>query len=122
MTACARQASYVTDLESAIDGTHLPHDRLQTVHEGHPLWVRYDLDAVRDAMSKEAVAARASTMWRYEELLPVDDPSRTKPDRRSLLLSWRDARRLKSPASMALVSRGFRADEGNRTPVFSLGS
>ena len=68
--------SYVTHLEAAIDGTHLPHDELQTLHEGRPLWVRYDLEAVRAAMTPEAVAGRAPTMWRYKELLPVEDESK----------------------------------------------
>ncbi|MEM8923159.1 MAG: threonine synthase [Actinomycetota bacterium] len=67
--------SFVTHLESAIDGTHLPHDRLQTLHDGRPLWVRYDLDAVAASMTKEAVAAREPSMWRYRELLPVSDPA-----------------------------------------------
>ncbi len=68
--------SYVTHLESAIDGTNLAHDELQTLHEGRPLWVRYDLEAVAAAMTKEAVAAREPTMWRYRELLPVDDDTK----------------------------------------------
>lgn len=68
--------SFVTHLEAAIDGTRLPHDVLQTLHEGRPLWVRYDLDAVRATMSKEAVAGREPTMWRYRELLPVSDDTR----------------------------------------------
>ena len=68
--------SFVTHLESAIDGTHLPHDQLQTLHEGRPLWVRYDLEAVAGAMSKEKVASREPTMWRYEELLPVGDATK----------------------------------------------
>ena len=68
--------SFVTHLEAAIDGTRLPHDVLQTVHEGRPLWVRYDLEAVRAAMSKEAVAGREPTMWRYRELLPVSDETK----------------------------------------------
>jgi threonine synthase len=62
---------YVTHLESALDGTHLPADQVQTLHNGRPLWVRYDLAAVADAMSKEAVASRSADMWRYRELLPV---------------------------------------------------
>ncbi len=65
--------SFVTHLEAAIDGTRLPHDRLQTLHEGRPLWVRYDLEAVGAAMTKEAVARREPTMWRYRELLPISD-------------------------------------------------
>ena len=68
--------SYVTHLEAAIDGTVLPADRPQTLHDGRPLWVRYDLDEVRGAMSKELVAARLPTMWRYEELLPGADPAK----------------------------------------------
>jgi threonine synthase len=38
-----------------------------------PLWVRYDLDAVRSAFAKGDLAGRASTMWRYRELLPIQD-------------------------------------------------
>jgi len=68
--------SFVTHLEAAIDGTQLRPDILQTVHEGRPLWVRYDLDAVGAAMTKETVAGRAPTMWRYRELLPVSDDSK----------------------------------------------
>jgi threonine synthase len=68
--------SFVTHLEAAIDGTWLPHDVLQTVHEGRPLWVRYDLEAVEAAMSKKAVAGREPTMWRYRELLPVSDATK----------------------------------------------
>ena len=65
--------SFVTHLESAIDGTRLPHDHLQTTHEGRPLWVRYDLDAVGAAVDRAEIANRPPTMWRYRELLPVDD-------------------------------------------------
>ncbi|MDH3754926.1 MAG: threonine synthase [Acidimicrobiia bacterium] len=65
--------SFVTHLESAIDGTVLSHTELQTLHAGRPLWVRYDLDAVGAVMTKQDVAARPPTMWRYAELLPVED-------------------------------------------------
>ena len=64
--------SYVTHLEAAIDGTRLPHDRLQTTHEGRPLWVRYDLDAIGAAVSRDEVAKRPPSLWRYRELLPVE--------------------------------------------------
>ncbi len=63
---------YVTHLEGAIDGTVLPADQLQTLHKDRPLWVRYDLDAIRRAVSPEQVARRSPTMWRYRELLPLD--------------------------------------------------
>jgi threonine synthase len=63
--------SFVTHLESALDGTHLDADRVQTVHEGRPLWVRYDLDRVREAIRPEEFATRPPTLWRYRELLPL---------------------------------------------------
>ena len=49
--------SFVTHLESAIDGTRLPASTVHTVHEGRPLWVRYDLDEVRRAVRREDLAA-----------------------------------------------------------------
>jgi threonine synthase len=64
--------NYVTHLESAIDGTRLEADRLQTMHAGRPLWVRYDLDSVRDSLTKERLQHQEPTMWRYRELLPAD--------------------------------------------------
>jgi threonine synthase len=63
---------YVTHLEAAIDGTRLDADVVQTMHLDRPLWVRYDLDAVRRALTKEDLLHRAPTMWRYRELLPAD--------------------------------------------------
>ena len=62
---------FVTHLEAAIDGTRLSHDRVQTLHNGRPLWVRYDLDAVRKSVTSAEVACRPATMWRYGELLPL---------------------------------------------------
>ncbi|MFP6597635.1 MAG: threonine synthase, partial [Candidatus Hydrogenedentota bacterium] len=64
--------SFVTHLESAIDGTRLAAGELQTLHEGRPLWVRYDLDQVKKSWSKDALASREPTLWRYRELLPHD--------------------------------------------------
>jgi threonine synthase len=67
--------SFVTHLEAAIDGTRLPADQPLTLHKDRPLWVRYDLEAVGRAMSKELVASRAPNLWRYRELLPHADDS-----------------------------------------------
>jgi threonine synthase len=50
-----------------------PARKLQTVHEGRPLWVRYDLDAVRRAVTRDEIERRAPTLWRWRELLPVED-------------------------------------------------
>jgi len=65
--------SYVTHLESAIDGTRLPADRIQTLHKDRPLWVRYDLDAIKRDVDAQTITRRPATMWRYRELLPVPD-------------------------------------------------
>ncbi len=65
--------SFVTHLEAAIDGTRLPADCVQTLHKDRPLWVRYDLEAVRRVTSPDRLAVRAPTMWRYRELLPVPE-------------------------------------------------
>jgi threonine synthase len=51
----------------------LPADRPQTLHKDRPLWVRYDLDAVRRELTKEKLRDRPPTMWRYRELLPPAD-------------------------------------------------
>ncbi|HEY6231605.1 MAG TPA: threonine synthase [Pyrinomonadaceae bacterium] len=40
---------------------------------GKPLLVRYDLERARAALTKESLAARRSDLWRYREVLPVDD-------------------------------------------------
>lgn len=62
---------FVKYLQSALDGTRLDFESVQTLHAGRPLWVQYDLDQVREQMTPEKVAAREPTMWRYRELLPV---------------------------------------------------
>jgi len=62
---------YVTHLESALDGTRFEAGRVHTVHQGRPLWVRYDLGKVRSAVKPEAFATRPPSLWRYRELLPL---------------------------------------------------
>jgi threonine synthase len=62
---------WVTHLESAIDGTRLDAGRLQTIHAGRPLWVRYDLDGIRGVVDRDRVAARHESMYDFRELLPV---------------------------------------------------
>ena len=67
--------SFVTHLEGAIDGARLPARVVHTLHEGRPIWVRYDLDAVRSAVSPADLIGRRNDMWRYRELLPVEHES-----------------------------------------------
>jgi threonine synthase len=61
---------FVTHLEGAIDGQHLPADQLHTLHKERPIWVRYDLPLVANAVDKASLQSRPETMWRYRELLP----------------------------------------------------
>jgi threonine synthase len=68
---------YVTHLEGAIDGTPLPFGQLHGLHAGRPIWVKYDLPAIRNAVTPEMIAKRPPNLWRYRELLPL--PSDIEP-------------------------------------------
>jgi threonine synthase len=64
--------TFVTHLECAATGERYPADELHNLSRaGKPLLVRYDLDGVRKALSKETLARRPADLWRYRELLPV---------------------------------------------------
>ena len=65
--------TFVTHLECSLTGKRYEADRVHGLSEaGRPLLVRYDLDALGRAVSKEALAARRSGgFWRYREFLPV---------------------------------------------------
>lgn len=41
-----------------------------------PLWVKYDLVAMKQKFPKKALAGRAPTIWRYLEMLPVRNPDK----------------------------------------------
>jgi len=66
-------SSFVSHLEGAIDGARLAARTLQTLHANRPIWVRYDLDAARQAVDRDAIARRAPSLWRYHELLPAEE-------------------------------------------------
>ncbi|MDZ4686720.1 MAG: threonine synthase [Planctomycetaceae bacterium] len=70
--------SFVTHLECANCGVRYAADQVHNLCTAcqRPLWVRYDLDAVRRNFSKLMLADRPATMWRYRELLPVNDPTK----------------------------------------------
>jgi threonine synthase len=63
--------SYVTHLESALDGTRFAAGQVHTVHQGRPLWVRYDLERLRATTWPDHFAGRGPSLWRYRELLPL---------------------------------------------------
>jgi threonine synthase len=69
--------SFVTHLESALDGTSFQAGQPQSVHQGRPLWVRYDLTKIRANVRPVDIAARLPSLWRYRELLPL--PSDAAP-------------------------------------------
>ena len=64
--------TFVTHLECSLTGERYDADRLHGLSRaGRPLLVRYDLDGVRAALPKEALAGRPTDLWRWRELLPV---------------------------------------------------
>jgi len=63
--------SFVTHLESAIDGTRFETGRLVNMHKDRPILVRYDLPAVARAVTPSSFRARPPSLWRYRELLPL---------------------------------------------------
>ena len=64
--------TFVTHLECSATGERYPADALHNLSRaGKPLLVRYDLDGVRKALTKDALAERPQDLWRYRELLPV---------------------------------------------------
>ena len=73
----ARQTAAVTfsalsHLECSRDGSRHDADVVQgTSPLGAPLLARYDLAQVADTVTREEIARRPPTLWRYHELLPV---------------------------------------------------
>ncbi|WP_148593925.1 threonine synthase [Aquisphaera giovannonii] len=66
-------AELVTGLQCRLCGKRYPKEALNFCTEDFgPLEVTYDYEAVARTFTREAIAARPRTMWRYRELLPVD--------------------------------------------------
>jgi len=65
----------VTHLECGLCGLSHEAHRLHNVCTacGKPLLVRYDLDRAKMTLTKESLAARRPDLWRYREVLPVED-------------------------------------------------
>src|SRR5688572_14329821 len=74
-------ASYFTHLECSVPcgaGPFSPRERHHLCVCGAPLLARYDLNAAK-AWTKESLAGRDPTMWRYREMIPIlagDEPVR----------------------------------------------
>jgi threonine synthase len=67
--------TFVTHLDCGLTGERYEADVIHGLSKaGRPLLVRYDLDGVAKALTKDMLAARPQTLWRYRELLPVRRP------------------------------------------------
>ena len=68
----AARPNFVTHLEDSMTGERYEAGELHNLsREGWPLLVRYDLDGVRGALTRDALASRPRDLWRWRELLPV---------------------------------------------------
>jgi threonine synthase len=69
--------SALTHLECSATGQRYDADVVQGLSSaGLPLLARYDLARVAATVSRDELAGRPQTLWRYRELLPVRDPAR----------------------------------------------
>jgi threonine synthase len=66
----------VTHLECSLTGERYPAGEVHNLSRaGKPLLVRYDLEAAKRTLSRDALAGREAGMWKWRELLPHDgDP------------------------------------------------
>ena len=63
---------YVTHLECSYTGKEYEANKIQGLSDaGKPILVRYDLEKIARAVSKETLAERQGGFWRYAEFLPV---------------------------------------------------
>src|SRR5688572_9193698 len=64
--------TFVSHLECGLTGERFEADRLHGLSKaGRPLLVRYDLAALKGALTKDELARRPADLWRYREFLPV---------------------------------------------------
>jgi threonine synthase len=68
--------SFLTHLECSRTGQQCDPRRLHNLSPaGAPLLARYDLERAGAALKRSELARRPPDMWRYCEVLPVDDPA-----------------------------------------------
>jgi threonine synthase len=64
--------TFVTHLECALTGEAYEADKLHGLSRaGRPLLVRYDLEALAEAVDRTALVERPGGVWRYREFLPL---------------------------------------------------
>ena len=66
---------FVSGLRCHLCGATYPPEALWVCSEClGPLEVSYDYDAVRRVLTRELIESRPRSLWRYRELLPVEEP------------------------------------------------
>ena len=101
---------FVTGLTCHLCGATYPAEALWVCGEClGPLEVSYDYAAVRGVVSRSLIESRPQSLWRYRELLPVEEPRTgfhsgftplvraTRPRRRLGPPSWTTADSCGSP-------------------------
>ena len=70
--------NFVTHLECANCGQRYDAAKIHNLCTAcqRPLWVRYDLPALKKNFPKKALFGRPPTIWRYLEMLPMQDPAK----------------------------------------------
>ncbi|WP_247880026.1 threonine synthase [Azospirillum sp. TSA6c] len=64
--------TFVTHLDCAYTGERYEADTIHNLSRaGKPLLVRYDLNGVKQTLTKSSLSERPQDLWRYRELLPV---------------------------------------------------
>ena len=71
-TIAGDRPTFVSHLECSKTGERHAAGRLHNLSStGFPLLVRYDLERMAAAFTREQLAGRAADLWRYREMLPV---------------------------------------------------
>src|SRR5437016_4022153 len=70
--------NFVTHLECANCGKQYEANKVHNLCTAcqRPLWVRYDLDALKRNFTKKTLFGRPPTIWRYLEMLPIRNPDK----------------------------------------------
>jgi len=70
--------NFVSHLECANCGQRYEAGKVHNLCTScrRPLWVRYDLDALKKKFSKKDLFGRPPTIWRYLEMLPISNPDK----------------------------------------------
>ena len=103
--------SYLSHLECTVCGARYPADRLSGVSPccGKVLYARYDLPRLRREVDRDRLAARNAGMWRFAELLPVEDPANvvTLGEGDTPLLELRNLQRSLGVSNLLLKDEGL---------------